>query len=78
MSLVSPNHGMHVVMRAKREFKENASLAPSEELDDSMKLARALLDSLSVQTVTTDLRNLALPRSSSKDEEKSKNTDDFW
>ena len=55
MSVSSPNHGLHVVRRAKREFKEQARLEDAEERREAVELARVLLDALKVQQVHKEL-----------------------
>ncbi len=76
MSLVSPNHGLYVVTRAKREFKANASLADTQEAQDQLQLARVLLDSLKVQNVSPTLgqHRSAVPGTMTS----SKSAEDFW
>jgi hypothetical protein len=74
ISLSSPNHGMYVVLRAKRDFKANATLDPnSEEVHEQLALARTLLDSLKLQKVSPDLGQHRAAKA-----EDAKIVDDFW
>ena len=74
MALTSSNHGLHVLRRAKREFKEGAALRDPAEVAEAVQLARVLLDSLRAQDVHKELgTHRAAPPSQDRSV-----AEDFW
>jgi hypothetical protein len=79
MAVTSSNHGLHVLRRAKREFKEGSLLQDATEAAEAVQLARVLLDSLKAQEVHKEMgTHRQQRRGGGGGAVGDKGADDFW
>lgn len=50
----SPNHSLHILLRAQKEFRAQRHLTDPQEIKDEIDLARCLLETLELQAGTVD------------------------